>query len=222
MALLERFPQNVAYLVFRLVNAPASEVRRQAIKITFADGSSESPELAGANAVATVGDRAITVSAFRQAYEVAIRGRQAIYDGQVTMEQLRGLGIHMQVLQQLIDDQVTVLEAQRLNIRVTDEQVMASIMSMPAFQSGGRFVGTTRYAEILAAQTPPISPEQFMEAARLQLYGDALARRVEPRTGSDAEKTAAVRTYLDKARAAFRIIISTDVVARVVDEVTRR
>jgi hypothetical protein len=213
---LAMFPGRSMYFVFRLVDGSKRELSRAALRVTFADEETGVPD-EGAEAVATVGSRAIALSTFRTAYLQAAQAYQNAYSGQIKTEDLRGLGLHLQVLQRLVDDQVILLEAERLGVKVTDEQVMARIQSLPAFQAKGRFVGAKRYAEMLAAEHPPLTPETFMEAMRFSLTEEALQQRVGRHGGTQAEQAAAFRGYLDGARSSMKVMVFPELIADVVD-----
>jgi hypothetical protein len=51
---------------------------------------------------------------------------------------LKQLGIDQQIMQQLIDERAALAEADRLNIAVTDAEVINRITSFPAFQEERR------------------------------------------------------------------------------------
>lgn len=111
--------------------------------------------------VAQVDGRSITAEAFSRTYQNQIAAYRSAYGGNIDENMLRQLGVEQQILQQMIDEQAALVEAERLNITATDAEVREYLLSMPAFQENGQFVGETRYRQLLRMQQPPISPEDF-------------------------------------------------------------
>ena len=65
-----------------------------------------------------------------------------------------------QVLQQMIDQEAVLAEAARLGISATDAEVRERIVSIPAFQENGQFIGEQRYRSSCgcsARRSPPRS-----------------------------------------------------------------
>src|SRR5690606_37303725 len=98
------------------------------------------------------------------------------------------LGIDQQVLGQLIDQQATIAEAQRLGLRASDAEVRQRIMELPAFQENGVFIGEQRYRQLLRLQRPPLTTAEFEDEVRSSILLDKLrATLTEWITVSDAE-----------------------------------
>ncbi len=64
---------------------------------------------------------------------------------------LKQLGVEQQILQQMVDEQAALAEADRLGISVSDEEVRQRIFATPAFQENGAFIGEARYQQLLRA-----------------------------------------------------------------------
>ncbi len=124
--------------------------------------------------VARVGGRKITVQEFRRAYLASLQQYRSIYGGNVSEQMLKQLGLDQQILQQMVDEQAALAEAARRGLDVTDAEVAHHILTMPAFQENGRFVGHARYVGMLRMQRPPMSPEEFEESLRRSLLIDKL------------------------------------------------
>ena len=137
-------------------------------------------ELTGAlsDVVARVGDKEITVGEFRTVYLRQLQGYQAQSDGEITAEILRSMGIDRQILQQMIDEHAALQEAERLGVTVSDTEVRDRIVSFPAFQRNGQFVGEQAYAQMLRAQSPPMTPAQFEDDIRRSLMLERLQAAV--------------------------------------------
>ena len=74
----------------------------------------------------------------------------------------------LKVLDQLVDRKVLQLAAKRAGIQVSDAAVRKTIAEEPAFQVDGKF-DAARYTQMLATQTPALSPVQFQKDQRDRL-----------------------------------------------------
>jgi peptidyl-prolyl cis-trans isomerase D len=125
-------------------------------------------------AVAVVEGREISVAEFQRAYATQIQMYRGAYGGNINEQMLKQLGIDQQILQQLVDEQASLAEAERQRIDVTDAELAQRIMSYPAFQENGQFIGHDRYAALLRMQRPPISPEEFERGLRNSIVVEKL------------------------------------------------
>ena len=138
------------------------------------------PQLTGAltDVVATVGQREITVGEFRTVYLRQLQSYQAQSGGEISAEILRSMGLDRQILQQMIDEHAALQEAERLGVTVTDAEIRERIVSFPAFQQNGQFVGEQAYLQRLRQQSPPMTPAQFEEDVRRSLMLERLQAAV--------------------------------------------
>jgi peptidyl-prolyl cis-trans isomerase D len=128
-------------------------------------------------AVAKVEGQAITV----RDYTMQLNRRMQMFRGQggnISDQMLKQLGIDRQVLQELIDEQAMLAEANRLGLTVRDAEVRAQILNFPAFQENGQFIGEDRYRALLKMQRPPLTPADFEEAIRKDLLREKLQAAV--------------------------------------------
>ncbi|MXY26488.1 MAG: hypothetical protein F4Y45_18455 [Acidobacteria bacterium] len=160
--------------------------------------------------LARVGDREILRFDFQQLYAQQLQQYRLQMGGNVSDELIRSLGLDRQVLQQMIDGHAALDEARRLGIEVSDAEVRERILSIPAFQVNGQFIGEQQYRQLLAAQRPPIDPSQFEEDIRNEIMLQRLQAAI---TGwvsvSDAEVEAEHRRRNERVRVdvvAFREI----------------
>ncbi|MDH4065323.1 MAG: peptidylprolyl isomerase, partial [Acidobacteriota bacterium] len=116
----------------------------------------------------------ITVGAFTRRYTAQMNAYRQSYGGQMNEQLLRQLGIDRQILQQLVDEEAMVAEARRQGIMVSDVEVRERILSMPAFQEGGRFIGEQRYRQVLQFNNPPFTTTEFEDNIRRALMIDKL------------------------------------------------
>jgi peptidyl-prolyl cis-trans isomerase D len=122
---------------------------------------------AGANdVVATVDGREITVSRFRRVYMQQMQAYRNQFGGKMDERLLKQLGIDQRIVQQMVEEEASLAEAQKLGITASNEEVIARIRSLPGFQENGQFIGETRYRQVLNMQNPPLRPDEFEEQVR--------------------------------------------------------
>lgn len=104
------------------------------------------------NAVATVGGQDISVMAVRQQFAQQTRGQNI-------PQVMQGLYIH-QVLDQMIFKRLLDMEADRLGIQVTPDEITQRIKQLlPTAFPGGVWVGAERYAQEVEMRTGMSVPE---------------------------------------------------------------
>ena len=128
--------------------------------------------------LATIGNQQITVGQFRAVYLRQLQSYQAQSGDEVTAEILQSMGVDRQILQQMIDEYAGLQEAERLGVTVTDAEVRERIVSFPAFQQNGQFIGELAYVQVLRQQTPPTTPVDFEEEIRRSLMLERLQTAV--------------------------------------------
>jgi len=137
----------------------------------------EDPSAAGAapgTVIADVEGREVTAGQFRQRYQSQLLAYRSAYGANMSEQLLRQLGIEQQILQQMVDEQAALVEAERQGIRVSDEELAQQIFSFPAFQENGRFIGEQRYEQVLRQQRTPMTKSDFEENLRRSLMIDKL------------------------------------------------
>jgi peptidyl-prolyl cis-trans isomerase D len=122
--------------------------------------------VASGDVVATVDGREITVDKFRRVYMQQMQSYRQAYGGNMDERLLKQLGIDQRILQGLIEEEAALAEAEKLGIQASDQEVVARIRALPAFQENGQFIGETRYRQVLRVQNPPLRPDQFEEQVR--------------------------------------------------------
>ena len=164
--------------------------------------------------VAVVEGRQITSDEFKRTYTAQLQAYRSAYGGQMNDQLLKQLGIEQQILQQMVDEQASLAEAERLGIRVSDDEVRQRIFAIPAFQENGHFIGDQRYQQLLRMQRPPLSPSDFENGIRQTLLVEKLRASLtdwlsiadkeleqEYRRRNDKVKLAVVSFPADKFRA---------------------
>ena len=124
--------------------------------------------------IAQVDGRGVSVLEFRTAYQRQVAAYRQAYGTSVSEQLLRQLGFEQQVLQQLVNEQAMVAEAQRLGMTVTDDEVRQRILAMPEFQLNGQFIGEAQYQAMLNSARPPMSSGEFEAGLRRQLLVEKL------------------------------------------------
>jgi peptidyl-prolyl cis-trans isomerase D len=129
---------------------------------------------APAGSIATVNGRKILTATFQRAYNQQATQLRSAYGDQFNDQMLQQLGIGPRVLDQLINDEAILIEANRLGIRVSDDELRDRILTIPAFQQNGQFIGWQQYSLFLQRQRPPMRPDEFETEVRKQLIGEKL------------------------------------------------
>ena len=124
--------------------------------------------------IADVEGRSVTAGQFQQRYNSQIQAYRSAYGAGLSDQLLRQLGIDQQILQQMVDEQAALVEAERHGIRVSDEELAQQIFAIPGLQENGRFVGEQRYEQILRSQNPPMTKATFEDTLRRSLMIDKL------------------------------------------------
>mgnify|MGYP001546501762 FL=1 len=122
------------------------------------------------DAAATVGDMDVTFGEFERSYRQAEETYRQIYGDQFNRELAQQMGLPMTVLDSLVADKILLQEADRMGLRVTDEEVRQAILEYPAFQAAsGGFIGEERYRQILRSNG--FTVDSFEQMIRTQLLG---------------------------------------------------
>lgn len=151
--------------------------------------------------IADVQGQTVTVGAFQRRYTAQLQAYRNAYGGQVSEQLLRQLGIEQQILQQLVDEQAMVVEAAKQNISVSDVEVRERILSIPAFQEDGHFIGEARYRQMLQFQNPPMTTTEFEDTMRRAIAVDKLRGAVSGwMSVTDAEVDDEYRTRNEKVK----------------------
>jgi peptidyl-prolyl cis-trans isomerase D len=133
-----------------------------------------SGSISASGAVAVVEGREIRGDEFQRTYQAQIQAYRSAYGAQMSDQLLRQLGVEQQILQQMVDERAALAEADRLAVRVSDDEVKQRILAIPSFQENGAFIGEQRYRQILSMQRPPMTPSDFEDAVRRSLVVEKL------------------------------------------------
>ncbi len=126
-------------------------------------------DAASGDTIARVDGQEISTGEFRRTYQAQLQAYRSAYGANMSEQLLKQLGVEQQILQQMVDERAALAEAERLNITASDEEVRQAILTMPAFQENGSFIGDQRYQQLLRMQRPPMTASEFEESVRRQL-----------------------------------------------------
>jgi peptidyl-prolyl cis-trans isomerase D len=131
-------------------------------------------DAASGDTIAKVQGQDITAGEYRRTYQAQLQAYRTAYGGNMSEQLLKQLGIDQQILQQMVDERAALAEADRLGIGANDEEIRQRIVSIPAFQENGVFIGEQRYQQLLRMQRPPMTPNEFEANVRRQLIIEKL------------------------------------------------
>jgi peptidyl-prolyl cis-trans isomerase D len=124
--------------------------------------------------IAEVEGEQITVGQFQRRYNAQVTAYRNAYGGQLNDQLLKQLGIDRQILNQLVDEEAMVAEARRQGITVSDDEIRERILALPGFQENGKFIGESRYRQLLSMQNPPMTTADFERSLRRALLIEKL------------------------------------------------
>jgi peptidyl-prolyl cis-trans isomerase D len=160
--------------------------------------------------VADVEGREITAQQFRRVYEQQMQMYRQQYGANMDERLLKQLGIDQRIVQQLIQEEASLAEAERLGITASDAEVRERILAIPAFQENGQFIGDTRYRQLLQMQNPPMRPSDFEDEMRRQIVTEKLqAALTDWITVSDADVSQEFKRRNEKVKLAV-VNVSAD------------
>ncbi|MEW6057731.1 MAG: SurA N-terminal domain-containing protein [Bdellovibrionota bacterium] len=120
----------------------------------------------GGAAAAKVNGDSIPMQEYMREYQQRVEFYQNMMKGKADVNLLRQLGLQQQVIEDLIRRKLLLQEAQRLNLRVSDEELRARIQELPYFKKDGKF-SAAHYNQVLQANN--YSPASFEETMREDL-----------------------------------------------------
>lgn len=155
------------------------------------------------DAAATVGDIDVTFGEFERSYRQAEDTYRQIYGDQFNRELAQQMGLPMTVLDSLVADKILLQEADRMGLRVTDEEVRQAILEYPAFQAAsGGFIGEERYRQILRSNG--FTVDSFEQMIRTQLLGQMVRDVLSANLFiSDEDVLASYKDQVEQAKIRF-------------------
>jgi peptidyl-prolyl cis-trans isomerase D len=151
--------------------------------------------------VADIGGETITAREFQNAYRNYLNNVR----GQLNPEMLRAFRFEQQILDSLVMRSVTIAEAKRLGLDVSDAEIEQKILSNPVFLENGAFIGQARYQSILLQNN--ITVDEFESSVRDELLAEKLRSFVTAGVVvSDQEVEREYRRANEKARVDYFVI----------------
>jgi peptidyl-prolyl cis-trans isomerase D len=161
MTMLDRMRRHKGWLKWSLLLVVIAFI------LLYIPSSMGTPGMAGSNdVVATVDGRDITVSRFRRVYLQQMQAYRNQFGANMDERLLKQLGIDQRIVQQMIEEEAALAEAERLGITASNEEVRERIRTLPYFQENGQFVGEARYRQMLNLANPPLRTDEFEEQIR--------------------------------------------------------
>ncbi len=135
--------------------------------------------------VALVNDQPITLNEFQDAYKNMVERMRAQFGNALNDDLLKALNVKQQALNSLIDQKLLDMEAEKMKILVSDQELQDVLLSIKAFQRDGAF-DLELYKAVLGRNS--LTPETFEVLQRQNLKNNKLRDMVlNGITVSDAE-----------------------------------
>jgi peptidyl-prolyl cis-trans isomerase D len=132
------------------------------------------------NLAARVNGEDISYDAYQAAYSTLYNLYQSIYQGTFNAEVEQKLDLPKQAMLQLVHEALLVQEAEKIGLKVSNQELVDSIAQYEAFQENGAF-NRARYMQVLSYQR--MTAEQFESAQYRQL----LAQKVRDQLQTDVK-----------------------------------
>jgi len=154
------------------------------------------PASEGGGSAAKVGGYVITVDEVNKVYRTMYDNYKELLKDQFTEAFAKNL--KSQALQELVVNRLLIEEAERIGLRVSDEELQAVILEMPAFSVNGKFDKKT-YDRVLDRIN--MTPAAFEASQREFLLRQKMERLIKDSVAvTDAELTAAYKQEHPKAK----------------------
>lgn len=151
--------------------------------------------------VATVEGDEIHFGEYDRAFNNLVNFYRDQFKSQFSEDLMRRLDIKSQALDTVIQKRLLLMEAQRLNIQVSDPELIHQIKSFPAFQKDGKF-DNNLYANFVKFQR--LTPSEFEESQRESLLLQKVENLVHAGAlVSDSEITEAFKLEDEKVKLAY-------------------
>jgi peptidyl-prolyl cis-trans isomerase D len=127
------------------------------------------------NEVASVNGESLEQDEYRQAYNNYIENLRRQFRDNLTPEMIEKLQVKQQVVNGLISQKLMLQEAKKLNLRVSNEELVETIQGIEAFKTAGSF-DNNRYRAIM--NQIRMTPEVFEERHRQDMLIEKLKSMV--------------------------------------------
>ena len=118
------------------------------------------------NVAATVGGETITTSELSEAVANLEKSYREVYGAAFTPEMVKTLNLKKQAMDSLVQRKILLVEAAKMGLSATDEEVQREIAAIPAFQQGGQFRDEL-YRSVLSYNR--VTPAAFEATKRIEI-----------------------------------------------------
>ncbi|MGZ8854167.1 MAG: SurA N-terminal domain-containing protein [Thermoanaerobaculia bacterium] len=128
---------------------------------------------------ARVNGDTISYRDFNRALYFMEENYKRMYGGQFTPEMAEAMGLNRQVLNSLIDERLLLQQANRLHLTATQEEVRKRILTLPALNPEGHFVGAEVYTRFVTTELRYDSPAEFEDDLAKQITIEKMESAME-------------------------------------------
>ncbi|MEE9128024.1 MAG: SurA N-terminal domain-containing protein, partial [Planctomycetota bacterium] len=169
--------------------------------------------------IALVDGEPVSVEEFQQRYRVLASAYRQAFQGNYDAIAAQ---LPRDVLDQLINEQVVLLEAERVGLAASPREISQIVTQDPAFQVDGRFVGRDRYQRLLRESGRDAATWEHT-VARSILSTKYQRLVTDPITVSSQEVREEYRSRNEKVKADYFVLSTEELSAAVVmDEIAMR
>lgn len=162
---------------------------------------------------AKVNGNTITLEEYQNSYQRIRNMYQQIYGQTIPAEMEKMLGLKKVALDNLIDSALIMKEAKSMGIKVSKDEVAASIEAVPMFQKDGKF-DFNLYQQLLKGSR--ITPKDFEEGQKGELILKKARQAIKDKvTVSDDEALAQYKKENDKIDLEYVAYAPSDVIGEV-------
>ncbi|MEO7193033.1 MAG: peptidyl-prolyl cis-trans isomerase [Vicinamibacterales bacterium] len=173
MTMLDRMRRHKSWLKWSLGAVVVTFVLLYVPQFMNQGGAGAAPN----DVVATVNGRKVTANVFQRAYNQQLSQIRSSY-GDVNDDMLRQLQLGPRLIQQLVNQEAVIAEADRLGVTVSDGELRERLVRLPPFQENGQFVGEQKYRLMLDSSRPPVKPAEFEQELRQSIMAEKLQAAV--------------------------------------------
>ena len=127
----------------------------------------------GGGIIASVNGEKIYQGEYEKTFNNIVDFYRQQFRNQFSNEMIKKLDLKNQALEALIQKRILQLEAERQNIKVSNEEVISHIKNLPAFQNNKKF-DESAYRNFITSQR--LTPGEFEEGQRETLLLDKLEK----------------------------------------------
>jgi peptidyl-prolyl cis-trans isomerase D len=161
-------------------------------------------EAGRSDTLAVVGGSRITSNDYYQALRERLESIGRQFGGELNANLIQQLGVPQQTLEQLVQQRLLLAIARDMGLRATDAEVRAKIITYPALQQNGQFVGFESYKRALEYSRIPLA--EFEAGIRKDvLIGKVVDVLAAGLFVTDEEAWEAYRTKTDSAKIEYLV-----------------